>query len=153
MGVKFEIENVVAVGSTVENPNIADTTIERQEPYVRSTIDEENATIHTNIVAPARLGGYVNSVNGKTGDVVLTPEDLGINPDEKVDKRLSSYAVFENTKENRLKSAVYVDNNGTPTKMRVSDIKAMNTKILASESHKNIDFDLLDKDDYILLGE
>ena len=57
MGVKFEIENVVAVGSTVENPNIADTAIERQEPYVRSTIDEENATIHTNIVAPARLGG------------------------------------------------------------------------------------------------
>ena len=66
MGVKFEIENVVAVGSTVENPNIADTAIERQEPYVRSTIEEENATIHTNIVAPARLGGYVNSVNGKT---------------------------------------------------------------------------------------
>lgn len=153
MGVKFEIENVVAVGSTVENPNIADTAIERQEPYVRSTIDEEKATIHTNIVAPARLGGYVNSVNGKTGDVVLTAEDLGINPDEKVDKRLSSYAVFENTKKNRLKSAVYVDNDGTPTKMQLSDIKAMNTKILARKNHENIDFDLLDKDDYILLGE
>lgn len=78
-----------------------------------------------------------------------TTEDLGVNFNKKVDKRLSTYTEF--TDITRLNGNLFIDDDGTPKRISLKTIKSINTKILAVSDQDEINTTSLAKDDYIFI--
>ena len=62
-------------------------------------------------------------------------------------------AVKQPTKSVRQTADMFVDNGGKPSKIALQQVKDMATKIVYADELENIDFEKLDVDDYVILGD
>lgn len=88
----------------------------------------------------------INSVtlqgNKSALELALVPTDL-----------LKLEAVEQPTKSVRQTANMFVDNGGKPSKIALQQVKGMATKVVYANELENVDFEKLDVDDYVILGD
>ena len=62
-------------------------------------------------------------------------------------------AVEQPTKSVRQTADMFVDNGGKPSKIALQQVKSMATKVVYANELGNVDFEKLDIDDYVILGD
>ena len=88
-------------------------------------------------------------INGVTLQGNKSALELGLVPSD-----LSQLeAVEQPTKSVRQTADMFVDNNGKPSKIALQQVKGMATKVVYANELGNVDFEKLDIDDYVILGD
>lgn len=88
-------------------------------------------------------------INGVTLQGNKSALELGLVPSD-----LSQLeAVEQPTKSVRQTADMFVDNNGKPSKIALQQVKDMATKVVYANELGNVDFEKLDIDDYVILGD
>ncbi len=88
-------------------------------------------------------------INGVTLQGDKSALELGLVPSD-----LSQLeAVEQPTKSVRQTADMFVDNGGKPSKIALQQVKDMATKIVYANGLENVDFEKLDADDYVILGD
>lgn len=88
-------------------------------------------------------------INGVTLQGNKSALELGLVPSD-----LSQLeAVEQPTKSVRQTVDMFVDNNGKPSKIALQQVKGMATKVVYANELGNVDFEKLDIDDYVILGD
>lgn len=87
-----------------------------------------------------RINGVTLQGDKSALDLRLVPIDLS-----------SFEAVSEPTKSFRQQTDIFVSHKGNGFRMALQAVKNMNTKIIISDSFANVDFDKLDKGDFIYI--
>ena len=88
-------------------------------------------------------------INGVTLQGNKSALELGLVPTD-----LSKLeAVEQPTKSVRQTADMFVDNGGKPSKIALQQVKGMATKVVYANELGNVDFEKLDIDDYVILGD
>ena len=88
-------------------------------------------------------------INGVTLQGDKSALELGLVPTD-----LSKLeAVEQPTKSVRQTADMFVDNDGKPSKIALQQVKGMATKVVYANELGNVDFEKLDIDDYVILGD
>lgn len=88
-------------------------------------------------------------INGVTLQGNKSALELGLVPTD-----LSKLeAVEQPTKSVRQTANIFVDNGGKPSKIALQQVKGMATKVVYADGIGNVDFEKLDIDDYVILGD
>ena len=88
-------------------------------------------------------------INGVTLQGDKSALELGLVPTD-----LSKLeAVEQPTKSVRQTADMFVDNSGKPSKIALQQVKGMATKVVYANELGNVDFEKLDVDDYVILGD
>ena len=88
-------------------------------------------------------------INGVTLQGNKSALELGLVPSD-----LSQLeAVEQPTKSVRQAADMFVDNGGKPSKIALQQVKSMATKVVYANELGNVDFEKLDIDDYVILGD
>lgn len=83
-------------------------------------------------------------------NIVKNYIDISIST-KSVQKRINLENVSTNTKNDRDSAKLYVDQNNTDKQVTLQNIKNLNTKILTTDSIDDVNYNIIDKDDYIFV--
>ena len=88
-------------------------------------------------------------INGVTLQGNKSALELGLAPTDLSELE----AVEQPTKSVRQTANMFVDNGGKPSKIALQQVKGMATKVVYADELGNVDFEKLDIDDYVILGD
>ena len=83
-------------------------------------------------------------------NIVKNYIDLSIS-NKSVQKRINLEDASTNTKDDRDSAKLYVDQNNTDKQVTLQTIKNLNTKILTIDNIDSVNYNIIDKDDYIFI--
>ena len=83
-------------------------------------------------------------------NIVKNYIDISIST-KSVQKRINLENASTSTKDDRDSAKLYVDQNNTDKQVTLQNIKNLNTKILTTDSIDNVNYNIIDKDDYIFV--
>lgn len=83
-------------------------------------------------------------------NIVKNYIDISIS-NKSVQKRINLENASTNTKDDRDSAKLYVDQNNTDKQVTLQTIKNLNTKILTIDNIDSVNYNIIDKDDYIFI--